>query len=304
MVTWAVPRPARPARPPRAERILIVHARDEPFADGPYAVRLLMEHWARSGIVIEVTDRLDGPAGPGVLVFPHFDLTRTPPAYLEPLDRSARVINRGVTDISKRVISRYLVNSPEEHEGAVIVKSNLNFGGASEARLIACRGGPALRKLEAMQNEPWFVSGLFGQKGYQIFAKSSFVPPRAWTNPALVIEKFLPEMEGDHYCLRQHIFLGEREINIRSVGTHPLVKSKNVVRRDLLDAADVPEGVRALREKLGFEFGKFDYVMHEGEAIVFDVSRTPTYDPGSKAGSAGSLIETLAPGIQPFLGPA
>ena len=295
--------PSKASLPP-AERILIVHARDEPFENGLYVARLLRDRWIESGIEVEATDWLAEPAGPDVLVFPHFDLTKTPAPYIEPLNACARVLNRKVTDISKRLISRYLVKSPEEHEGAVIVKSNLNFGGAPEARLLARRGGEMLRRIEATRRQPWPVSGLFGKEGYPIFAKSSFVPARAWTNPALVIEKFLPEMEGEHYCLRQHIFLGDREINSRSVGTHPLVKSKNVIRRELLDAAAVPAEVRELRQSLGFEYGKFDYVIHEGQAIVFDVSRTPTYDAGSKAGSAGSLIESLVPGIHRFLGRA
>lgn len=287
---------------PPANRILIVHARGEPFETGPYVARLLLDHWTGSGIQVDVTDRLDEPTGPDMLVFPHFDLTKTPAPYIEPLSRCARVLNRKVTDISKRLISRYLVKSPEEHEGAVIVKSNLNFGGAPEARLLARRGGETLRRIEATRRQPWVVSGLFGKEGYPIFAKSSFVPPRAWNNPALVIEKFLPEMEGEHYCLRQHVFLGDREINTRSIGTHPLVKSKNVIRREILEAA--PAEVHRLRKTLGFEYGKFDYVIHEGKTIVFDVSRTPTYDADSKAGSAGSLIEQLVPGIQRFLGRA
>ena len=102
--------------------------------------------------------------------------------YLEPLNACARVLNRKVTDISKRLISRYLVKSPEEHEGAVIVKSNLNFGGAPEARLLARRGGEFLRRIEATRRQPWVVSGLFGKEGYPIFANpASFRRARGTT---------------------------------------------------------------------------------------------------------------------------
>ena len=102
--------PSKASLPP-AERILIVHARDKPFENGPYVARLLREQWIESGIEVEATDWLAEPAGPDVLVFPHFDLTKTPAPYIEPLNACARVLNRKVTDISKRLVSRYLVKS-------------------------------------------------------------------------------------------------------------------------------------------------------------------------------------------------
>jgi hypothetical protein len=216
------------------------------------------------------------------------------------LSRCARVVNRAVTDISKRVVSRHLVRSPEEYPGAVIVKSDLNFGGMPEARLVKMRGGDAAKEIERREAQHWAVSGLFGNEGYPIFAKSEFVPPRAWKNPRIVIEKFLPEMDGEDYALRQYVFLGPCEINSRSVGTHPLVKSRNVLTRETIE--DVPAAVRAFREALGFDYGKFDYEIHDGEPIVFDVSRTPTYNPNSKTGSAESKVMVLAAGIDPLLG--
>ena len=115
-----------------------------------------------------------------------------------------------------------------------------------------------------------------------------------------VVEKFLPEREGEFYCLRQYVFLGESEFSTRTVAPHPIVKSENVIRRDLLE--DTPSAVREFRKRLGFDYGKFDYVMRGEEAIVFDVNRTPTYNPSSKAGSASPLLLSLASGIEPFLG--
>ena len=283
-----------------ANRILFVKVKDEPFEHGPYVVHKLADAWRKRGLEIGITDDLSQPTGPEVLVFPHFDLTRTPPRMAAVLGRCARVVNRAVTDISKRVVSRHLVSSPEEYPGAVIVKSDLNFGGMPEARLIKSRGGDAAREIERREKQHWAVSGLFGNEGYPIFAKSEFVPPRAWKNPRIVIEKFLPEMEGEGYCLRQYVFLGPCEINSRSVGPHPLVKSRNVLTRETIE--EVPPAVRQLREELGFDYGKFDYVIHDGEPIVFDVSRTPTYNPASKTGSAESKVLALSSGIDPFLG--
>lgn len=288
---------------PPADRILIVRTEHEPFDHVPYVIHLLSEEWRKRGVVhVDATDRLTEAQGPEVLVFPHLDLTKTPPPLREMLDRSARVINRAVTDISKRVISRHLVAAPGDYDGAVIVKTDRNFGGLPEAKAAVRKGGMQRRKVALMRRLPWTISGFLERDGYRVYDRPGLVPRAVWSNPALVVEKFLPERDGDFYCLRQYIFLGSCEVNTRSVSTHPLVKARNVVRREILE--ETPAAVREFRARLGFDYGKFDYVMHSGEPIVFDVNRTPSYDRASKTGSAASLMEKLAPGIVPFLAPA
>ena len=286
-----------------ANRILLLRARHEPFEHVPYVVHLLAEEWRRRGIEVDTTDSLVEPQGPDVLVFPHFDLTVIPPGITERLARCARVINRSVKDISKRVVSRQLIASPDEYDGPVIVKTNLNFGGWPEMRLIAFAGGENFRRMQAVRTQqPWTVSGMLRCEDYPIYDNPRLVPPKVWSNPHLVVERFLPEREGDLYVLRQYVFLGDREISTRAVSSDPRVKSRGVIRREVLDGT--PSEVRAFREELGFDYGKFDYVMHEGEPVVFDVNRTFSYDPESKAGSAESLIMSLADGIEPLLGRA
>jgi hypothetical protein len=284
-----------------ANRILVVHARHEPFSHVPYVIHLLADEWRARGIPVEVADSISEPTGSDVLVFPHLDLTVTPPRLGEQLSRCARVLNRAVSDISKRAISRQLVSSPDEYDGPVIVKTNLNFGGWPESRLLANRGGEVARQLDSAWKEvPWTVSGMIRCEQYPIYDDPRKVPPRVWRNDRLVVEKFLPEREGEFYCLRQYIFLGQSEINTRSISADPRVKSRGVVRREILE--ETPPQVRAFREKLGFDYGKFDYVLHGDDVIIFDVNRTFTYDSASKAGSASSLLMTLADGIMPFLG--
>jgi hypothetical protein len=287
---------------PRADRILLVRTDNAQFRKGGYVVHVLSDLWREQGFAVEITDRLAEPAGPDTLVFPHLDVTVVPRQQAELFDRSARVINRSVRDISKRIVSRHRLTAPNGYAGPVIVKTNRNFGGEPEARAAARSRGLKGRMISIARRLPWSISGLFGPEGYRIYDHPRLVPRAVWHNPLLVVEKFLPEMENALYCLRQYVFLGSCEINVRSMGPDPLVKSGNVVRREILD--ETPEAVREYRAQLGFDYGKFDYVMHEGEPIVFDVNRTPTYDPTSKAGSASGLVAGLAPGILPFLGQA
>lgn len=37
----------------------------------------------------------------------------------------------------------------------------------------------------------------------------------------------------------------------------------------------MPPELRAERERLDFDFGKFDFVVHEGEPLLLDANRTP-----------------------------
>ena len=285
-----------------ADRVVVVRSRDLPFESVPYVIHLLIREWRKRGIDVEVTDSLEEPTGPNVLVFPHLDLTVTPTRLAEKLSRCARVINRSVVDISKRIVSRQLVESPEDHDGPVIVKTNLNFGAKPEMVMIGRRGGERLDKLRAMKEMPWPVSGILQAEKYPIYENPDLVPPAVWKNPRLVVEKFLPEREGDLYCLRQYVFLGESEFNTRAVSADPRVKSGTVIRRETLDGT--PPAVRAFRDEMGFDYGKFDYVMHEGEAIVFDVNRTYSFDPRSKTGSATTMVTKLADGIERFMAAA
>ena len=160
--------------------------------------------------------------------------------------------------------------------------------------------GETARELDvAWRKVPWTISGMIRCEQYPIYDNPRKVPPPVWKNERLVVEKFLPEREGDLYCLRQYIFLGTSEINTRAISKDPRVKSRGVVRREILDST--PAEVREFRAALGFDYGKFDYVVHGDDVIIFDVNRTFTYDPESRAGSATSLLMTLADGIEPFL---
>ena len=283
-----------------ANRVLVLRATHEPFEITPYVIHLLADEWRRRGIPVEVTDSLPEPTGPDVLVFPHMDLTIVPPRLAERLSRCARVINRSVTDISKRRISRHLVAARDDYDGPVIVKTNLNFGGKPEMRLVMAAGGEPMQKLQDISKLPWTVSGLLKPENYPIYKNPRLVPPRVWDNPRLIVEKFLPEREGELYCLRQYIFFGESEVNARSISRDPRVKSRRVVRREMLGST--PPAVRAVRDELGFDYGKFDYVMSGGEAVVFDVNRTFSYNPESEGGSSQALVLKLADGLEPFLG--
>ena len=132
---------------------------------------------------------------------------------------------------------------------------------------------------------------------YPVFASMSQVPVEAWADPDLVVEKFLPEEDERGYALRHWIFLGDHERCTRVVGPHPVVKGSDAIERA---PVAVPEELRAWRRRLRFDYGKFDFVLHEGRPVLFDVNRTPTI-PERLSGPAQAGMQDLALGLDAFL---
>ena len=61
----------------------------------------------------------------------------------------------------------------------------------------------------------------------------------------------------------------------------------------------VPEELRKIRAQLGFDYGKFDYGIVDGEVILYDVNRTPgsSADPRRHA----ETVELLCHGLRSAL---
>lgn len=236
--------------------------------------RCLHHHWVhesdRSVLVHQGT--ADPPAADVAIL--HVDLTVVPDEYLALARRYAHCVNGRVADISKRRISAWLVGPDDAYDGPVVVKSDLNHGGQSERLLRLAEGGTFVRLREAALR--WLPRAWGGRAGddYQLFERRSQVPAWVWRRPDLVVERFFAEPHPQGYVLNQWLFLGPRGIVSSLVGPQPMVKWYPEIVR-LPPHHDVPEGLWRRRQELGIEFGKIDYIMHEGEAVVIDANPTP-----------------------------
>ncbi|HOH25338.1 MAG TPA: hypothetical protein PKY68_09695, partial [Bacteroidales bacterium] len=154
-------------------------------------------------------------------------------------------------------------------------------------------------RLSRMWNKylPWSITGILSPSAYPVFSSMAEVPKAVWRNRRLVVEKFCPEREGDHYCLRQWIFLGDRGVSQRLVSLNPIVKFPNEVHLEY--GPPVPESLREMRSRLGFDYGKFDYVVVDGEVILLDANRTPAL--GGSDGWTQNVAAELAGGLPSFL---
>ena len=57
----------------------------------------------------------------------------------------------------------------------------------------------------------------------------------------------------------------------------------------------------AERSALRFDYGKFDYVLHDGEAVLLDINATPSFGAVYPAALRERLARELAPGIEALL---
>ena len=248
--------------------VLITHTYDD-FANRNLLLGAIARHWSAAGHRISVTAGLeDWPDGDvGVM---HVDLSVVPAAYSEAARRYPLVVNAAATDIRKRRVSRNLVAPGDGWTGPVMIKTDLNYSGIPEmhAAQLFKRDG------KAADLPPGPIVST--NRPYPILPSPSAVPADVWDNPGLVVERFLPEQDAQGFWMRAWVFFGDRERCTRYRGTHPVLKSSNIVAHE---PAPVPESLRAERERLGFDYGKFDFVVRDGNAILFDANRTPSAPP-------------------------
>jgi hypothetical protein len=289
-------------------RIAVLVHDDDDFQGGGYLLRRLCTEWESQGAQVLLVRPGQKPWPRADLAIFHADVTTAGDEFRELFAYYPRVINGKVTDISKRAISQLVLSPGDDYAGPVIVKTNANFGGVREAA----------RKAGGRPPRPSSWSEVTWMTDYPIFPNSSQLPPAVWENPHLVVEKFLPEHNAvgatntgsAEFVLRVWVFFGTQSIHYRCISRSPVIKGRNTLRRELLDVDSVPAELVARRAELGFDYGKFDYALVGGKAVLYDANRTPG-TPGNNADNAGfgqqnhegsaKRIRLLSDGLKDFL---
>ncbi len=247
----------------------------------------LAERWRRAGHEVKVHHGLEDPPA-GDLALVNIDLTVIPEVYRELYARYPRVVNGRVTDVSKSRFSVDLLDRYSDWIGPVIVKTEANYGGKPEAllRTAAKRNGVDCDLPEGPVAD-----------GYPVYASLRELPEAVWSAQGLVVERFLPEQESGLYCCRHWVFFGDRDRSIRVRARVPIVKSHDIVD---VGQVPVPDEMRKMRERLGFDFGKFDYVRHGGRFVLIDANRSPSM-PARVTPEVQAGQDHLAEGLATFL---
>lgn len=233
-----------------------------PPKHSPYTLFDVLRHLETMGHSWRVTR---GPTVvPGDAALLHVDCTVVSEDYLALASRYPRAINFGVADTSKRKVSRLLLNRGDPWDGRVIVKSDLNYRGILEDthNRRAARAGKA---------PPHPGAARLGQ--YRVLDKIGDVHDHVWNDESLVVERFLPEVNANGgFVIRTWVFMGGQDSCNRIVTPNWIAKAGDAVR---FDPIAVPEQLRAERERLNFDYGKFDFVMNGDEPLLLDANRTP-----------------------------
>jgi hypothetical protein len=227
---------------------------------------LLAEEWRTAGYRVSSAT---APIVSGDIGILNIDKTRVDPSELPANPRNRPLLNSSLLDISKRRVSRQLVERGDGYRGPVIVKTDLNHSGLPER----CLDPPGRWARVRGRLAKW--SGRAIRPGdYPIFESAKRVPSWIWRDRSLVVERLFCEREEDFFVLRMWVFFGSGEYTLKFLSRSPVVKFAEVVRWEFIDDP-VPDALRGMRTELKADFGKFDFVMVDGEPRLFDVNKTP-----------------------------
>ena len=225
------------------------------------------------------------PRRSGVAIL-HVNATVVPAEYVEFAAAFDRCVNATVTDISKRALTSVLADP--DWPGEVFVKSNLNYGGRPEVRL---------NERAQLEGFPEPFPGAVLMDDYRMFPSLDDVPAAQRDDPQVLIERFVPEHDEEGYAMRHWIFCGDQGYCNRYVSPEPLVKGRNVISKE---AVPVPEELQQIRRERGFDYGKFDFVVHDGRPVLLDANKTPGGIPAT-GGDVESRVAMLADGLESLL---
>jgi len=276
-------------------RLLIIHHADERrLGRKRHLIHLMIPVWKEAGIeVTEIFGVRDAP--PADVALLHVDVSVVPPAYLELARRYPVMMNKTVADIRKSRLSLLRVGPESDYAGAVIVKSSLNCAGDPE--MVYFRHRSKLRRIFFRKPpRPSYPMILERKEDYRIYATPAEVPASMWECADLVIEKFMPERHDGLYCLREWYFCGNKSVQRVELSPDPIFTSgKQVHHLDI----PVPPELQTLRERLGFDYGKFDYTMVDGKAVAFDFNKTTglVYPLGEEI---HEMVQELARGLDAY----
>lgn len=270
--------PSQPTIPKVAgtpKRIVVLfHAGDRYHGPSTYIVDHLAGCWRHDGHAVTYlfgTRRFV----PADLIFVHVNLSVVPEEYLEFASRYPIVVNGRIRDIRKSTTSRNLLRPGDSWGGRVIVKSDLNYAGEPEHTL---RRNWLWHHFRLWREVATFAERVAGQQApfrswrdYLLFDRLADVPEPWFSNRHAVVERFRPEIENGLYHLRMYQFLGNRSSCSRLASPLPLVKAGTSVRVERIE----PDAeIVAWRYRLGMDYGKLDYVVHDGEVVLLDVNKT------------------------------
>lgn len=280
---------------------VLFHERDRGALSSNFRIWPLVANWREAGIRVELVYGVDRPIEADLLI-PHIDLSYIPDEYWNVIQRHPNAVNRAVRDIRKTRISANLLSRGDAWDGPVVVKTVGNCGGYPDV-WFGPRRRPSLwsRARTRAGRVPWIERRSLGWARtltkYPVFGSISDVPRAVWSNRHLVVERFFPEPCDGGFAMRMWIVFGDRSLGRILVSQDPIVKSGSA---RLGEVGEPPQEIKEARARLGLDYGKMDYVIHNGRGILIDVNTTPTVSGDAHSEEYKRLSADLAMGIGSF----
>lgn len=282
---------------------VLFHERDRGAPGSNFRIWPLVANWREMGIRVEPVYGILRRVEADVLV-PHVDLSYIPDDYWAFIQGYPRVVNRRVRDIRKTAVSQCRVRPGDGWGGPVIVKTVGNCGGFPDV-WFGPRRKPSLwsRARTRAGRTPWIQARTLRWARtltrYPVFESAADVPRGVWKNRHLLVERFLPERHERGYALRMLIVLGDRTMGRLLVSADTIVKNATAA---LLEIDTHPPEIHEARRRLGLDYGKMDYIIHEGRGVLLDVNTTPTLSGDAYSEEYKRNCADLAAGIRAFEG--
>ena len=199
----------------------------------------------------------------------HVDLSVVPNEYIEFASRYPITINGDVRDIRKSIFSKNIVRPHDQYKGKVIVKSDLNYAGVPELKILKSSVSNELFKEKVKHIPPH--RRLNSPDDYKIYEQAGDVPPVYYQDPFFIVEKFFPEKIDDLYFVHLYLFLGDSRHCFRLGSKDPIVNGATSISNEIVKPhADIIK----MQKEMGFDYGKFDYCINDGKVVLLDINKT------------------------------
>ncbi|MFL6238634.1 MAG: hypothetical protein ACJ735_03940 [Actinomycetes bacterium] len=249
-----------------AHRIAILwHERQLAATIADYAIAWYANTWRAAGLDVVHVFGVDTHV-PADVAIVHVDLSVVPDRYLDFARRYPVVLNGRLSDIRKSAYSDLRLSSRSEYAGHVIVKTNRNHGGRPERRLARLR---ALRQGPSRWQRRRTVQWTRNRAPYHVYEHLDQVPRRYFADPRFIVERLVSEQQEGMFWTRYLNVLGDRLDSYRICADNPIVTG--VLG---LHAIESDPRLVAYARTIGLEYGKIDYVVHDGTTHVLDINKT------------------------------
>lgn len=266
------------ARPVRhtLDRIAILSNSGHTSGDRTHLAALLADNWRANGI--EVID-LSGTSAfvEADLLFLNLSRAVIPPDYARFAAQYPVSFNAGADDLRKHRYADGQLKAGAPYRGPVIVRTDLGF--AAPPQTSKNRNSLFGWRNSDRSNKPRSQGG--SESGnYRIFASINDVPAE-YFGPQYIVQKFLPEEKDGRFILRQYYFLGDMHFLSLQTSGAAIIHTGTPMS---LEEWAPPQELLTLRERLGLEYGRIDFVQVDGNPFVTSINRSPALPESKEPG--------------------